>query len=685
MKTRSKTWAISPEIFILLIGMLGMFVGSLLMLGAWPSSRAQATQLATGARNVVIFVADGLRHGSVNATDAPTLYRVQMQGVNFANSHSLFPTFTTANASAIATGHYLGDTGDFSNTIYAGYPIFSTGSFGKKAGSITPFIENDTVLADLDAHFGGNYLNEETLLTAVRRQGFRTAAIGKAGPTAIQDAEELNPANGRFIAPATIIIDDATGTPDGIPLTAEVATALSNAGLPGIAPARVQPAGNNESPGTTNSNERQQTYFADATTKAILPMFKKSGKPFVLLYWSRDPDGSQHNQGDSLNKLLPGINGPTALRGLRDADNNLRQIFDYVESDPQLAANTDIFVTSDHGFATVSRHEIDTQGHTTDSYAASWIYRDRSGRQEVNTGFLPSGFLAIDLAHFLGLPLFDPDTQIDGVDGTNLYAPVDPTIPRLEANREQHPSNRSGLIGSGDGLIGGTGRVLAQTEAPVVVAANGGSDLVYLPNQDPKLLKKMVAFLAQQDYVGGLFVNDRFGNVPGALPLSAIRLLGASKLPAPAMVVSFKTFTTDSRNPVMTDIQIADTNLQQGQGMHGGLGRGSTFNFMAAIGPDFKKGFVDESPTSNADIEPTLACILKLRIESKGGLNGRILREALASGPPSVSYQHHAAVSERATNGKATILIYQQAGAQVYFDRACFTQIIGTPRNCPVR
>jgi len=29
----------------------------------------------------------------------------------------------------------------------------------------------------------------------------------------------------------------------------------------------------------------------------------------VLVFWSRDPDGTQHNQGDSLNQLVPGING----------------------------------------------------------------------------------------------------------------------------------------------------------------------------------------------------------------------------------------------------------------------------------------------------------------------------------------------------------------------------------------
>ena len=39
-------------------------------------------------------------------------------------------------------------------------------------------------------------------------------------------------------------------------------------------------------------------------------------KPFVLLFWSRDPDGTQHYQGDSLQHLTPGINGPTALAGV---------------------------------------------------------------------------------------------------------------------------------------------------------------------------------------------------------------------------------------------------------------------------------------------------------------------------------------------------------------------------------
>src|SRR6516164_8000749 len=172
------------------------------------------------ARNAVIFVADGLRSAAVTADMAPTLGGVRKRGVFFANSHSLFPTFTTPNASAIATGHYLGDTGDFSNSLFIGFPIFDDGNFGAESSrSYTPFIEDDAVLGDLDAHFpGGRFLGADSLLTIAREAGYSTAAIGKLGPVAIQDVVELNPQTDRLVPGKTIIIDDLTGAATGVPL-----------------------------------------------------------------------------------------------------------------------------------------------------------------------------------------------------------------------------------------------------------------------------------------------------------------------------------------------------------------------------------------------------------------------------------------------------------------------------------
>ena len=107
---------------------------------------AASAQNAT-AHNVILFVPDGLRAMKVAPDTAPAMADVRDKGVNFKNPHSMFPTFTTANASAMATGHYLGDTGDFSNTIYSGYSNVPAGD------TVVPFLENDAVLGDIDDAF----------------------------------------------------------------------------------------------------------------------------------------------------------------------------------------------------------------------------------------------------------------------------------------------------------------------------------------------------------------------------------------------------------------------------------------------------------------------------------------------------------------------------------------------------
>jgi hypothetical protein len=134
--------------------------------------------VADGQHNVLLFVADGLRPGMVNEQTAPTIVALWKQGVRFTNTHSMFPTFTTANASAMATGHKLGDTGDFSNTIDAGFQVPGGGN------SLTPFLESDPVLGDVDEHFAGDYLNQETIMKAARLAGItRRPSVSSARPS----------------------------------------------------------------------------------------------------------------------------------------------------------------------------------------------------------------------------------------------------------------------------------------------------------------------------------------------------------------------------------------------------------------------------------------------------------------------------------------------------------------------
>ena len=154
--------------------------------------------------NVIIFVADGLRYGSVEPGNMPNMARLKSQGVDFTNSHSLYPTVTTVNASAIATGHGIGDTGDFGNTLYVATPMVSL------KGSTLGFLENDTVLDEMNQKFGGNYLDETTLLAAARAKGWQTAIVGKEGPARIQDSTA--DADGS----QTLIVDDSSGHEGGL-------------------------------------------------------------------------------------------------------------------------------------------------------------------------------------------------------------------------------------------------------------------------------------------------------------------------------------------------------------------------------------------------------------------------------------------------------------------------------------
>ena len=130
---------------------------------------------------------------------------------------------------------------------------------------------------------------------------------------------------------------------------------------------------------------------------------------------------------------------------------------------------------------------------------------DASGRQEVNDGLLPPGFLAIDLAHELNLPLYDPELQTEEERSGTRYVRVDPTL-RGRQRRAATADDRRGAHRR-------TGRVGRPTDARVVVAQTS----IYVPGNDRDLVSASCDSWRTQDYVGGLFVNDRFGQLPGTL------------------------------------------------------------------------------------------------------------------------------------------------------------------------
>jgi len=620
--------------------------------------------------NVIIFVADGLRRDSVNAQDTPALWRVRKNGIDFPNSHSVYPTFTTANASAIATGHGLGDTGDYSNVLYPGVWLTKPET-AAASGTIVPFLEADDILADMNSTFGGNYLGEQPLLSVAREKGISVASVGKLGPTAIQLNSLIGwDQFGALQSNGAIVIDDSTGQDDGIALPDNIFRAIEQVGLPTQAPTRSNGfaeksqwnngyAGDAVTAGTLAANHVQEQWFADVATRVLLPSFTASNKPFLLLFWSRDPDGTQHNQGDSLQQLTPGINGSSVQRALRNADHCLAQLLDWLDAHPAIKATTDVIVTSDHGFATISRREIAADRTQTAEPSALLDY-ELSGKEKPEPkGTLPTGFLALDLAIRAHMRLYDPAVRASA--GPSVYAEL-----AVGGERSQRPSG-------GSALLGDTVRAIDGSDARVIVAANGGSDLLYVPSGDPELVHNLVDILTQLDYISGIFVDDHYcatpAACPGALRLSDIGLMGSSKVPRPTIVVNFKEFYRTPGN-LLSGVQVADTVLQEGQGNHGGFGRDQTLNNMAAIGPDFRPG-IDSLPMGNIDIAPTVAHIMGFSLPSVGKVRGRILEEAFPGVHEGAAQRVQVQKSHPAANGLVTLMEYQEQGGVRYLDRAC--------------
>jgi hypothetical protein len=562
-------------------------------------------------RNAVLFIASGLRAEAVAADSAPAFATIRDTGVNFVNSHALFPTLAIPNALAMASGHAPGDTGIFGDTIFIGFPIAANG------GSVTPSLENNAVLDAIDGHFAGKFVGELTLLAAARQAGYLTAAVGRTGPAAIQDISQRT-------GQTTIVIDDATGSQDGIPLAPQIAAALRQAGLPLEAPKTGEgPAGDPKAPGAMAA---QPEYFVAAVTKAILPGFARAAKPFVLVFWSRDPQGPPADPSDRLLPLNPGINGD--ISGIRSADGQLAAILGALRS-LGLYENTDIVVAGDHGRSTVAKE-------SRTSPAARFAY----GGDPI--GALPPGFLAIDLARTLDLLLHDPDLGM------------------AEVKPGQYPKQGNGVIGD-------------NPEAPdVVVAANGGSDLIYLPQKNAReIAPDIVTILLAQDYVSGLFVDQGLGTFPGALPLGAIHFAGYTPIPRPAIVVAFRSFDTSCGKPELCTVLISDGPMRQGHAGHGGFSRADTAIFMAAAGPDFRPAFVDRAPAGTADIPVTLAHVLGLDLRHVGVLAGRVLSECLKGGTP-VTAKSGNLVSPKTKEGLATVVNTQQVGNAIYFDAGGF-------------
>lgn len=263
-----------------------------------------AAPVPAAPRHVVVMVWDGMRPDFISETNTPTLFQLARDGVSFENHHSVYPSSTEVNGTAIATGCYPDHSFLIANREYR--------------PSIDPLksfaTESLPAMRKADES-GGKYLDRLTMAEIVQRNGLRTAVAGTKPVVHLQDraarsdlAESVNLAEGKTLPSAAL--DRITQAVGAFPAAPE--TKIDR----------------------------------DAwTTRALTESLWEKDVPALSVLWMGEPDFSQH-------ATAPG--SERSLRAVHSSDENLARVLKILES-KGVRATTDVIVVSDHGFSSIGR------------------------------------------------------------------------------------------------------------------------------------------------------------------------------------------------------------------------------------------------------------------------------------------------------------------------------------------
>jgi predicted AlkP superfamily pyrophosphatase or phosphodiesterase len=162
----------------------------------------------------------------------------------------------------------------------------------------------------------------------------------------------------------------------------------------------------------------------------------------------------------------------------------------------------------------------------------------------------------------------------------------------------------------------------------VLVEGLGGSALIYVIGHEDKTVGGIVNFLQTQDFAGPIFT---------AAPRKGTFSLDDGLIhsrQAPDIMFSFRWTSDTNANGapgyIISESQGSNLSLGSGQkATHASLSPFDLHNMLVAAGPDFRQGFVDDTPSGNVDVAPTVLKLLG--IKPFQSMNGRVLSEALTS------------------------------------------------------
>ncbi|HZE35165.1 MAG TPA: alkaline phosphatase family protein [Candidatus Eisenbacteria bacterium] len=261
------------------------------------------------ARLVIVFVVDGLRPDAITVADTPTVHRLRAEGVEFANSHAVFPTVTRVNAATLATGGHPGTHGIVGNQMYV--------------PAVDPLRAIDTAayrrLLDVDRATRGRLVLTRTLGERLEAHGMRLAAVSSGSTGSALLTNSRGPAGVGVLVNGYFDPGKRVAWPDDV--NAAILARF------GAAPPKGRGA---------ERYDAAVTWTERVLREYVLPEIA----PAVVINWLTEPDHTQHSLG---------VGSPSAREALRHADREIAQVLGSLDG-LGLAGSTDVFVLSDHGF-----------------------------------------------------------------------------------------------------------------------------------------------------------------------------------------------------------------------------------------------------------------------------------------------------------------------------------------------
>jgi arylsulfatase A-like enzyme len=215
------------------------------------------------------------------------------------------------------------------------------------------------------------------------------------------------------------------------------------------------------------------------------------------------------------------------------------------------------------------------------------------------------------------------------------------------------PLNAMGL------KVSGTAFAAQPQSGEILAVGNGASMMFYVIGHDEEVGRKLTRFLQTTDYAGVIFSR---WNLPGTFDLHTGHI--ATK-DAPDVVMALH-WTSDPNMygaPGMVD---GDGGRKKGKGTHASLSPYEMHNTLIAAGPDFRKGWDDDTPTGNIDLAPTVLWILG--VPHARPMDGRVLLEAMPGRVLGSSVSQQVLRAENPDTGWKQYLKVSRVGSTEYFD-----------------